>query len=229
MQISIIIPTLNEDQIIGSIMKSIHDRAEDEIHQVIIADGGSSDQTRKIATKGGAFIVECKQRGRSAQMNEGAKVATGDILYFLHADTIPPKGFDRLIKHGLVKAGAGCFRLKFTSDHLGLRFYGWCTRFKSTFLRFGDQSLFVKKDLFYKVDTFNEKFFVMEDQKMVRDLKKITPFIVLEDTVVTSARKYEMNGIFRLQFVFMIILVLYYFGARQETLLHLYRSIIKGE
>lgn len=227
MHISIIIPTLNEEQEIGGLIRELRDRAEGDIYQVIVADGGSGDRTAEIASGEGAEIVACRKRGRAAQLNEGAEAASGELLYFLHADTVPPPGFDRLITQAITGgAGAGCFQLRFTSSHPALRFYGWCTRFNFTLLRFGDQSLFVKPELFDRVGRFDEELIVMEDQQIVRDLKKLAPFKVLNQAVLTSARKYEDNGALRLQLIFTMILVLYYFGASQKMLAHLYNSLI---
>lgn len=228
MSISIIIPTLNEAGRIESILNIIEERSSGFVSEIIVADGGSSDQTRKVSKKAGAIVLKCSRKGRAVQLNEGARAATGEILYFLHADTTPPKRFDQLIMHSISKGnGAGCFQLRFSGDHPVLGFYGWCTRFKTTLFRFGDQSLFVTANMFRQVGGFDEDLRVMEDQKMVRNLKKITSFSLLDEAVKTSARKYVKNGVIRLQFIFGLILILYYIGARQDTLVHLYRSLIK--
>lgn len=228
MRISIIIPTLNEEATIGILLRELSARAGEEIHEIIVADGGSTDQTREIASQAGACVIECKKTGRAAQMNKGADSASGDVLYFLHADTLPPPEFDQHIKQALLDgAGAGCFRLSFTGNHAVLRFYSWFTQFHTTLVRFGDQSLFVKPVVFMKGGRFDESLYVMEDQVIVRRLKKIARFKVINKPVVTSARKYEKNGVFRLQFIYIIIFGLFYSGTRQETLVHLYKSLIK--
>ncbi len=228
MQISIIIPTLNEENSIGILIRELHVRAEEEISEIIISDGGSTDKTKENVENAGATFISCSENGRAVQINKGAEAATGEIYFFLHADTVPPPGYDRMIKKALSDgAGAGCFRLRFSGNHPVLRFYGWCTRFKSTFLRYGDQSLFVKRELFHKVGGYDENLSVMEDQEMVRKLKKASSFVLLGQSVKTSARKYEINGVFKLQLIFLVIFGLYYFGARQETLIHIYKSLIK--
>lgn len=228
MSISIIIPTLNEAEGIVPLLKEVQGRSSGLVSEIIVADGGSRDNTGELARNAGAEVIQCSSRGRAAQMNGGAAAASGDILYFLHADTIPPEGFDRLIQNAVADgAGSGCFQLRFRSSHPALRFYGWCTKFKSTLLRFGDQSLFVKSELFHNTGGFDEDLVVMEDQEMVRELKQRSPFMLLNQHVVTSARKYEKNGVYKLQFVFTLILILYYFGAQQDTLAHLYKSVIE--
>jgi len=230
MKISIIIPALNEGDRIASLVDELRRRESSDgcIHEIIVADGGSIDGTSKEAELAGAKVLTCIKRGRAAQMNEGAEYATGEILYFLHADTIPPINFDKHIASAVsAGAGAGCFQLTFSSDHRLLRFYGWCTRFRSTLLRFGDQSLFVKSGCFWEIGGFDERLAVMEDQQIVGNLKKVTSFALLDEVVKTSARKYEKNGVIRLQFIFGVIVILYYSGAKQDTLVHLYKSLIK--
>jgi len=228
LRISIIIPTLNEEDTIGILLRELSATAREEIHEIIVADGCSTDQTREMASAAGARVILCRGTGRASQMNEGAGAASGEVFYFLHADTIPPADFCQYIRRALQDgAGAGCFRLSFSGNHPVLRFYSWFTRFKSTFVRFGDQSLFVKSEVFWKAGGFNENLSVMEDQEIVRRLKKISRFKVINKPVVTSARKYEENGVLKMQFIFMVIFGLYYAGVRQDTLLGLYKTLIK--
>jgi len=230
MTISIVIPAVNEEKRIAGLIENIraHESGEEHVSDIIVADGGSSDGTVREAEKAGANVLRCSQKGRAVQMNAGAAAATGDILYFLHADTFPPNRFDKSIIDAISDgAGAGCFQLRFSSTHPVLRFYGWCTRFRTTFVRFGDQSLFVLAKNFQSVGGFDEELTVMEDQKIIGVLKQIAPFTLLDEAVITSARKYHKNGVIRLQFIFGMIVILYYSGARQDTLLHLYNSLIK--
>lgn len=229
-KITVIIPALNEEARIGAVVEAVKSRKSTDanIHEIIVADGGSSDETSREAMAAGASVICCRRKGRAVQMNEGAKYATGNVLYFLHADTTPPKNFDRSIERAIEDgAGAGCFQLKFSNNHPLLRFYGWCTRFRTTLVRFGDQSLFVTVDNFREVGGFDEDLIVMEDQKIVGKLKEITSFYLIDKAVKTSARKYEKNGVIRLQFIFGMIVILYYCGAKQDTLVHLYNSLIE--
>ncbi len=229
-RISVIIPVLNEEEHIERVIRKVRERssygAEPEI---IVADGGSRDQTAEIAERAGARVVYCSRTGRAVQMNIGASAARGDLLYFLHADTIPPHGYTHEIIHAINKgAQSGCFQLRFDGEHPLLRFYSWCTRFNTTLVRFGDQSLFVEAKLFQNIGGFDEHLTVMEDQEIVRRLKNSGSFMLIGKQVKTSARKYKKNGVIRLQLLFTIILVLYYFGVQQDTLIHLYRSLIRG-
>jgi rSAM/selenodomain-associated transferase 2 len=229
-RISIIIPTLNEEDQIADLLNALKEKESSGgyIYEIIVADGGSSDGTVTLAEHAGARIVHCSEKGRARQMNKGADEASAEILYFLHADTFPPEAFDRSIVKAIKSgAGAGCFQLRFSNNHPLLRFYGWCTRFKSTLVRFGDQSLFVKKEIFSQLGGFDERLVVMEDQKMVGNLKNSTSFRLVDRAVTTSARTYEKNGVIRLQFIFTMIVILYYCGAKQDTLVHLYNSLIE--
>lgn len=229
LSISIIIPTFNEEQRIGELLNHLKECCADTAHEIIIADGGSKDKTIDIAAKSGAKVVRCSKKGRAAQMNEGTRHANGSILYFLHADTFPPTSFLEHIKKALqAEYRSGCFQLSFDDPHPILKFYGWCTRFRLTIFRFGDQSLFVEKTLFQEIGGFDETMLVMEDQKIVRELKKVSPFCVMDASVITSARRYRVNGVIRLQAVFSLIVVLYYAGAKQETLVYVYKEFTKS-
>jgi len=228
--ISIIIPTFNEEQHIGELVEYLQESCYDASHEIIVADGGSTDNTREEAKGMGATIVRCKKKGRAAQMNEGAKASHGSILYFLHADTTPPKDFLNHIKTSIKKGyKSGCFQLTFDDPHPILKFYGWCTRFQLTVFRFGDQSLYVEKKLFLDVGGFDESLTVMEDQEIVRQLKKKGTFSLINASVTTSSRRYKVNGIIRLQFVFFLIVILYYGGASQTVLVHVYNRFINNK
>lgn len=226
--ISVIIPTYNESAFIKSTIQRLWEYDIDNlIQQIIVCDGGSTDGTVEAARAEGVEVIRCSKKGRSAQMNAGAAKATGAILYFLHADTVPPKNFSRDISM-VVKQGfdAGCYRLSFNHPHWFLKASCWFTRFNVNAVRFGDQSLYVKQDLFFKAGSFCEKHVVLEDQEMVKRLKKRSRFIVMEKAVLTSARKYLENGIYKTQTIFFIIYLLYRLRFSQERLVAIYRNLL---
>ena len=227
--ISIIIPTYNEADQINQTIKSVQELTAGEDIEIIITDGGSVDETIIIATACGAKVIMSEHKGRAAQMNTGALVAAGEILYFLHADSIPPKGFIPKIlmeyKNGAV---SGCFRLAFDHSHWFLKANAWFTKFDINAVRFGDQSLFVTKEVFKKCGGFREDLLMMEDQEIIHRIKMYGRFTVMNDTVTTSARKYIDNGVFRMQGIFYRIWALYYLGYSQEQLLKLYRRLIRN-
>ncbi len=226
--ISIIIPTYNEaDQIAQTISKTHAGNGKCEV-EIIIVDGGSTDDTVAIAKQCRATVVISERKGRAAQMNKGASVAKHEILYFLHADSIPPNNFTTQIVRAY-KDGtkSGCFRLAFDYDHWFLKANTWFTRFNVNTVRFGDQSLFVTKDVFQKAGGFNESLLLMEDQEIIHRIKRHSRFKVLNDVVTTSARKYLDNGVFRMQGIFYRIWAMYYLGYSQEQMLNVHRRLIR--
>ncbi len=224
---SIIIPTFNEaDQIAQTISKVKSANGQHEA-EIIVVDGGSTDETISIAQACGAITLLSERKGRAAQMNKGAAVARGKILYFLHADSIPPQCFTAQIINSYEKgAVSGCFRLAFDYSHWFLKANCWFTRFNVNAVRFGDQSLFVTKEVFEKCGGFREDLLMMEDQEIIHRIKKYGSFKVMDDVVITSARKYLDNGVYRMQGIFFRIWSLYYLGYSQERLLKLHRRLI---
>lgn len=227
-RISVILPVWNESEEIAEKIAFLKGNGSGLIKEILVSDAGSTDSTADIAMKAGAKVIHSPKKGRAAQMNAGAAEARGEILYFLHADTVPPMRFCEQILSEVGKgAVAGCFRLRFDDPHPALTFFGTCTRFRSTLIRFGDQSLFVKRNLFQEIGGFREDLIVMEDQEIVRRIKKRGRFSVIADEVITSARKYRENGYLRLQLLFSIIWAGYYFGIPQEKLVSFYRKRIR--
>ena len=226
MALSVIIPAYNEEDVIADTVNGVLERGGSQIEEVLVVDGGSGDRTVQRAREAGARTVNSPRQGRSAQMNFGAQKSRGEVLYFLHADSVPPADFDLNILTGMEQGDAGCFRLAFDRDHWLLNFYAWCTRFDIDLFRFGDQSLFIRKDLFWKIGGFREDHVVMEDQEIIKRIKRKGSFSILPGKVVTSARKYRDNGILRLQFIFTLIVILYKLGLSQQKLVSVYKKLV---
>lgn len=225
---SIIIPTYNEADQIAATIEAIRNANRQYEAEIIVADGGSKDDTINIAKQNGAVVVKSERKGRAAQMNTGASVAKFGILYFLHADSIPPTEFTtKIIAACSQGVTSGCFRLSFDHEHWFLKTNAWFTRFNVNAVRFGDQSLFVTKDVFAKAGGFREDLMMMEDQEIIHRLKKRGRFKVLNDYVITSARKYRDNGVYRMQGIFFRIWGMYYLGYSQEQMLQVYRRLIR--
>jgi len=229
--ISVIIPTYNEATHIAPTIQTLwrHDEAK-LITEIIIADGGSTDGTIKYGLSEGVRVLSCPRKGRAAQMNHGAEAANGSILYFLHADTLPPAGFTTDIIAAVQREFlAGCFRLAFDHPHWFLKANCWFTRFDYNALRFGDQSLFIQKDRFFQCGGFCEKHIVMEDQEIIRRIRKKGKFTVMKKPVITSARKYLDNGIYKTQGIFYLIYAMYKLGFSQQHLVSTYRKLIRQD
>lgn len=226
-RISIVIPVLNEEDYIQKVLKSIRaNSSSDRIQEILVVDGGSTDGTVLAAKTDGATVIS-SEKGRAKQMNLGASIATGDILYFLHVDTLPPKDFDRdILKAHSDGYAVGCFQMKFDRKNGLLQLLGWLTRINHTVCRGGDQSLFITKSLFHKAKGFNETYQIYEDNEFIRRIYKLAPFKVLENKVVTSSRRYNQKGVVLLQWHFGIIHLKHHLGAGPDELYAYYRKHI---
>ena len=224
--ISIIIPTCNEESIIACTIQKLLALTERSEGVEIIVSDASTDKTPDILSTFPVTVCN-SSKGRAIQLNNGARQAKGEILYFLHADTEPPKTFLNDIRSA-VAAGkeAGCFRMHFDADHPLLSLFGWCTQFPLMICRGGDQSLFIKKELFSGVGGFDVTHLIMEDYDIISRIEQQTPFHILETEVTTSARKYFSNGIIPLQLSFGTIHLMYTLGFTQESLIRYYKENI---
>jgi rSAM/selenodomain-associated transferase 2 len=225
MDISIIIPVLNEEENLKVLLPYLKNNASGPL-EIIVVDCGSQDATSLITQNENALIIT-SDKGRAKQMNVGASVASGEILYFLHADTFPPKNFDALILNAIEKGyNAGCFRLRFDSKHWWLRLAGWFTRFNVKSFRGGDQSLFVTKSLFEEIGGYDENYIIYEDNVLIAELYRRTKFTVLPKSVTSSARRYLDKGIWLLQFHFWRIHFKKALGHSPEKLYAYYKQHI---
>lgn len=233
-KISIIIPTLNEAENISRLLEHlVMNKTETIPIEIIIVDGGSEDHTLQIAQqyaqkKSIGTIKTCKApRGRAKQMNAGAAIAKGAILYFLHADSFPPKGYDQYIINEVLKGNpAGCFRMRFDSNHWWLRLASWFTQFSWRACRGGDQSQFITKDLFEELGKFDERFIIYEDNDLINKLYARDEFVVINKKITTSSRRYKNNGIWKLQYHFLAIYIKKWFGASAQDLHEYYKKNI---
>lgn len=229
MKISIIIPTLNEEETIGDLIAHLKQHSQpDNIAEILVVDGGSQDLTQDIAEASGARVIT-SAKGRATQMNAGAEIASGEMLYFLHADTYPPPDFDVCIMNAF-NAGyqAGNFRHSFDADHPILKLTSWIVNHLPR-IQFGDQSLFVLKSTFEAIQGFNTQLTIMEDADFVKRLRDKFRFQRVDCVVITSARKFHDNGELRLLLIFMLITVLYELQFSQATLLSVYRRLIRQD
>lgn len=228
--ISVIIPAFNEEKQIGATIRYVRETGTPYVTQIIVSDGGSLDKTIVEAKLAGAEAVLSPGKGRAAQMNYGVSFAKNPVLYFLHADTLPPTSFSQAIADAVKSGfGAGCFMLQFDYPHWFLKANCWFTRFDINAIRFGDQSLFVVKEVFEKCGGFSEKHIVMEDQEIIRRIRKLCRFIIIKKPVITSTRKYLENGIYKTQYIYFLIYFMYRLGYSQQKLLQTYKSLVRQD
>jgi len=195
-RISIIVPAINEsDHIETALLLAATGRGV----ELIVVDGGSTDDTCVKAERIGARIVH-SEPGRARQMNNGVSVATGDIFLFLHADTLLPPGYDRAVRASIARSGvvAGAFRLRIDSHEKSLRLIERVVDFRSRVLSlpYGDQAIFVTRSAFEKIGGYPSQP-IMEDYVLVRSLRRIGRIEMLNRPVRTSARRWLTNGVWR--------------------------------
>jgi len=226
-QLSIIIPTLNEAETIASLLDHLTKKAvSPDALEIIVVDGGSADHTATIAAAQNATVIS-SPKGRAKQMNAGASLAKGDVLYFLHADSFPPEHYDQLIYEEIGKQHlAGCFRMRFDSNHWWLRLASWLTQFSWRACRGGDQSQFITRALFKELGGFDESFTIYEDNDLINKLYAKDEFVVINKRLTTSARRYRQNGTWKLQYHFWAIYVKKWRGASAQELHEYYKRKI---
>jgi uncharacterized protein len=219
--ISVVIPALNEGTNIETAIRS----ARDEDVEIIVVDGGSTDDTVARAVRADAR-VEMGSRGRALQQNRGASSARGRVLLFLHADTRLPGGYFNHVFELLMDPGtvAGAFRFKTNLDNPLMKAIEFMTNIRSQYfnLPYGDQGLFIRKPVFESVGGFPESP-IAEDLFLVRRLSKKGRIRIAPVHVVTSARRWQTLGLFRTTLINQVILAGLCLGISPSTLSSLYR------
>jgi rSAM/selenodomain-associated transferase 2 len=192
--VSVIIPTLNEESCLAQTLRALRQQGPCEI---IVADGGSSDGTRGAAAGADRFLEA--PRGRAAQMNAGAAAAGGEVLLFLHADCVPEAGAlveaVRLLRPGVA---AGCFHMRVDAEGPLYRLIDACAtaRVRLTGIVYGDQGLFVRREVFERAGGF-PPLRLMEDVFFSRTLRRMGRVVVAPRRVVVSPRRWQRSGLVR--------------------------------
>ena len=228
MKVSIIIPVLNEAENIARLVTQLRAHCNGSLAELLIVDGGSTDDTVQKAQQAGATVLQSPQRGRATQMNFATQFATGDLLYFVHGDTLPPASYMEDVLQA-VKEGfpIGCFRFRFESHHPLLRINSYMTRFDFTWCRGGDQTLFVTREIFDELGGYCEADVIMEEFYFINRAKASYPFKIIPKDVLVSARKYVINGYFRVQIANLIAFNMFRFGFPQQRIADTYRKLLE--
>lgn len=220
--ISIIIPTLNEEETLAFTLAILIDQPAVE---VIVVDGGSTDQTMSVAQAAGVRVLAAPG-GRARQMNCGAAQAAGEILLFLHADTLLPAGFAEQVRKAMNTPGiaAGAFRLAIAGPAVGLRIIEKMANLRSIWwgLPYGDQAIFLSTVLFKKIGGFPDQP-IMEDFVLVRRIARQGRIAILPCSATTSARRWQALGLVRTTLLNQIIVLAYLYGISPQTLAGWYR------
>lgn len=221
--ISVIIPTLNEETNIPKCLE--HLRMERGVSEIIIADGGSTDRTIELAGKYGDIKITDSPRGRGIQMNRGASLADGVILLFLHADTTLQKGWAGDIITALDDRSfaGGAFTLRIDNPQKKYRLVEQWVKFRCAVFKlpYGDQGLFVRRDIFTKLGGFRD-IPLMEDVDIIDRMKKAGRLVILEKNAFTSERRWVRNGLVLTAVMNQTIMMLYRLGMPPHRLAKLY-------
>jgi rSAM/selenodomain-associated transferase 2 len=195
--ISIVVPAVDEADALAATLAAA--TAQEPPFEIVLADGGSRDDTRRIAERRGARVIE-SPRGRAVQMNAGAAAAAGDVLLFLHADTLLPRGGLAAVRAAVARgADAGGFRLLYDRASVGFRAAAWLSDVycRWTGNLFGDRAVFVRRDVFHALGGYRP-LAILEDLDLAIRLRAAGHRIELvRPSVVTSARRYAEIGIWR--------------------------------
>lgn len=221
MSISIIIPVRNEEVAIGPCLDSLADYSDLEI---LVVDGGSSDQTiQEIQRRGYKPVSSAPGRGK--QQHTGAKAASGDFFLFLHCDTSLPRNFTTHVRKILEQEGvaAGAFQLAINAQGLGYRIIEYSANLRSRLLQlpYGDQALFIKKETYFAANGFPDQP-ILEELDFLSRLKNLGRIVIAPDYATTSARRWQQHGIMKTTIVNQLMLAGWVMGISPERLARWY-------
>jgi rSAM/selenodomain-associated transferase 2 len=227
--LSIIIPTLNESERIASLIEALGRRSTNGMPEVIVVDGGSTDGTPEAVARSDVRLVRLDRAGRAIQLNAGAAKASGDILFFLHADCMPPAGYDQLIMEAIRDDRTFCcFPYRFdTHRHFLQKWQERMTWRKGIFSGGGDQGLAISRKMFDELGGYRDDYPIMEDFELVKRAKKKGAMRILPAPATVSARKYAANNYWRIQLVHAFVFTAFTLGVSPLYLRRIYTRTIR--
>lgn len=222
---SIVVPVLNEAERINSLIEHLHNQGCETLYEIIVVDGDPQSSTlNAISDK--RVIKMRADKGRALQMNAGAELARGEIILFLHADTMLPQGALEKIGCTLENPDfvGGAFELDIDSDKLFLKYVSIRSRYRSrrNKLPYGDQAIFLRKDYFFQIGMYKD-IPLMEDLELMQRIKKDGRKIcILPDRVTTSARRWQRDGMLYTSLRNRVLVALFHLGVSPSTLAKYY-------
>lgn len=228
MDISVVVPVFNEQDHIKHLVRWLLSNSAGKTIEVIVSDGGSTDNTLEIASLAGARAVRSPRKGRAAQMNYAASFATAPLLYFVHADCIPPKTYATDIT-GAVASGfvIGRYRTQFDSSKFVLKLNAFFTRFDLFMCYGGDQTLYCRTTLFHELGGYDVNMLIMEEYDFVARAKVKARYKIMAGRTIISARKYGNNSWWRVQRANYIMVQMFKKGASQKSMVLLYKQLLQ--
>ena len=227
--ISIIIPTLNEEDNLLELLPYLR-MYSNENTEIIVADAcKTNDNTKKVCAEQKVIRVLCDDCSRATQMNKAASVAKGKILYFIHADARPPTSFIEDIRLTLSNNfDFGIFSYKFDSDSPLLKINSIFTRKKGFFAGGGDQSIFMSRDTFISLGMYDTNYCIMEDFKLFHKAKEMgLTYKIVPHDVIISARKYEQNSYIKVNVINLVAFTMYHMGINPQKIKKMYTTLLK--
>lgn len=216
--LTIIIPVLNEEQTIEACLLGLQPLREQGV-ELILVDGGSQDSTCELASSFVDYVIKSAP-GRGTQMNSGAAVARGEILLFLHADTILPPDFSPIM---ISEELWGFFPVKLSGSAWPFRVIEGAMNLRSkiTKIATGDQVIFIRSEFFQSIGGFAD-IPLMEDVEICGRLRSVSRPVLMSGTVVTSSRRWEQQGIARTILRMWLLRLAFFFGACPHRLVQRY-------
>lgn len=217
---------MNEGPFIARLLERLLSHANEHT-EIIVVDGGSTDTTLSILKCNQVKYIETRA-SKASQMNKGASEACGNVLYFVHADTLPPVTYYHDIKKAIESGKeSGCYRFRFESDKWQLKLNAFFAKNKILPTRSGDQSLFVKTDVFEELGGFDDSMAIMAEYPLIEKLMERNSFKVLEKNIIVPARRYENVTWRQVSSANAAALKLYRKGKDSEVIRNIYHRLIR--
>lgn len=227
MKLSVIIPILNEADNLQKLFTWL-DIKNSSSEFIVVDCFRSVDNSEEICRNYGVNYLRSDNSGRAVQMNEGAKIATGKILMFLHADVIPAKNFEKLIEDATAAGNkVGFFAYHFHPTNRWLDINARLTKKDGLFAGGGDQCQFFLKETFHSLGGYDESLHLMEDFALIRKVKKLKiPYTIIEEPALVSSRKYNNNSYLWVNFINLLVFTGFLLGVSSPKLRQVYAKAL---